>query len=200
MVADDDLQKRLFLGKQPSLNEQAFLKIARRDAGRIQLLDFFQNAFNKVFADVFQQGDFRRRRAQITVLIQVADDLPPDADFLLGEGRELHLPHQVFGQRRALRQHVFQRRSLRVLPVIGDADRSVVFQIVVPVEFLAAVAFAGQFSRAFEGLRILLFDGVDIFLDIVMYLFGSGFVCRHFFQKRIFLHLLIDRFHEFLAR
>ena len=105
----------------------------------------------------------------------------------------------MLNQGRTFRENVVQGWGLPVRTVVRNPDRTVVFQIIIPVKLLPAVSLAGQFCRTFRKLAVFFFNGLDIIFDIGTNLLSADLIRRHFFQQWIFFDFLIDRVHQFLA-
>lgn len=89
----------------------------------------------------------------------------------------------MLGQRGAFRQDVVQCRGVALGPVIGNTHRTVVFQIIIPVEFFAPVPFAGQFGGVLRNLAFFLLNGLNVLFDFRAYFLGAGLVRRRLFQQ-----------------
>ena len=132
-----------------SCSQQALLEVARGDADRIERLDVLQRALDVADRPLGHRGDLLDRGHQIAVVVQVADDRPPDLLQLLVVGLHRELPEQVIGQRAGGRERVLDRRQLldlgrraRLVAVVQVVAEEVLVVGVVP-----GVGLLGAASR-----------------------------------------------------
>ena len=99
VLGDDLLRRRAFEMQVLDLQRQAFLKIARRDADRIEGLDQPQRVFDLVDRPRAHRRDLVDRRDQVAVVIEVADDRFANLANRVVGGLQRQLPFEVIGQR-----------------------------------------------------------------------------------------------------
>ncbi len=97
------------------LFEQAFLKAAAGNPGRIKILDNTENLFNKFGGIASLLSQLFNGHLQITIIIDVTDNFSGQCSLLIFEPRQAQLPHQVIGQRGFPGQQVFIRRSIFIV-------------------------------------------------------------------------------------
>ena len=98
MLADDGLTWRADQAQPVNLQQQAFLQVACRDAGRIECLDQRKCLLHFIRRPGTHRSQFLDRRDQIPVLVQVADDRQPDFPQTVVIGLHEKLPPKVVRQ------------------------------------------------------------------------------------------------------
>ncbi len=189
VLGDDPLGRCAFQPEVAQLQQQAFLQIARRDAGRIEALNQLQRALDVGHRPRAHRAQLVERGHQVAVVVEVADDGRADVADRGVFGLHRELPHQVIRERARGRERVLDRRQLlHFLRRLGA---------VAVVEILAE-----------EVLVVLIVPGVGL----VRLLIGLGFfrrlggfgglqlLGRHFLQHRVLDHLLIEEIRQFQRR
>ena len=66
------------LAQMAKLQHQAFGQISRTDAGWVERLDVMQDGLGFRFTEIRPADDFGHRCPEITVIVEIADQQPPD--------------------------------------------------------------------------------------------------------------------------
>src|SRR5205807_3495958 len=102
MVAHNHLNERSGQPQLLYLEQEAFLEIARSDAGRVEPLNYLQGLETLRHRRTSRLGKIFERCSQVSLLVEVADDGSPHFLFGFVQGRERELPEQMFLQRLSL--------------------------------------------------------------------------------------------------
>jgi len=106
MIEDDPLHKASVTPGQGRLNQQTLAEVPARNAERVEFLDFPNHLFHEGRRNLFLNGNLFRGRGQISVWVQVADDLFADPGFILRKAGQTELPHQVIRERRLCHEEI----------------------------------------------------------------------------------------------
>jgi hypothetical protein len=163
------------------LQPETFLEVPRGDADRVERLHVLQRPLHVPDGPLPHGSDLLNRGDQVAIVIQVADDRPPDLLHAVVVGLQRELPEQVVGERgrrgeRVLdwRQFLHFRRGARAVAVVQVVAEEVVVIGVVP-----GVGLLGG------GLGLLLFR---LLLLRRLQLLG-----RDLLQQRVLHHLLVQK-------
>ncbi len=190
---NDLLRQRVLRIERAKLRQQTFAQVARRHAQRIELLhdgQRFLDVFHRIFSVL---RDLLERRAQVAVLIEVADDRLGDLPHHVVANRDAQLPGKMLGKSLRRGKKFIEGGTLDDLAFAAILIAAAAAQVLVEkrgyVEFFERTGGFGL--RNFLGLRFQ--EG------FVAVIFGDNRVLGQLFQHRVFDHLLIDHFPEFEA-
>jgi hypothetical protein len=145
-VALDHLDAQVvILTASHALDQHALGERARADTDRIERLDLLEHhlADDRVEPEVCRDL-VDRRILDVSVGVDVADDLHPDLELLLREVRHLELPRQVVVQAHRLGERRLERWHLLAVAPEGGHGRThrVVVEVVLPVDLVDRAAVA----------------------------------------------------------
>ena len=108
------LQDDLFCNRVPNrhllqLDEKALFQISRRYTDRIKLLYLQKDSLDLSDWNMHLCTDIIQGYLQVSIFIQVSDDVSSYLMFLLGEMGELKLPKKMVEKGRSLRDKIFER-------------------------------------------------------------------------------------------
>ena len=186
VIGDDLLRERVLRVNQLDLHDQAFLKIARGHAGRVEFLHHGKSFLDIIHRIVSRLRDFIERRRKVAVLIEVADDRVRDLTDRFGADAHAQLPREVIGQARRRGEELVERRFLDFLVLAARGALRARVEVLpeerTEIEFIKWVG-CGSFRNFFRFLFEERFVGVAV---------GGDAILGQLFQNRIRHDLLID--------
>ena len=184
------MRQRVLPIQRAKLHQQAFAQVARSHAQRIELLHHRQG-----FLDVFHRvlsvlRNFLERGAQVTVLIEVADDRFGDLAHHIVANRHAHLPGEMFGE--TLRRG---KKLVKGRPLDGFCFAALRIAAAA-VEVLIEKRSDIEILEGTGGLDLGNFFGFRFQEGFVAVVFRGDAFFGQFLQHRVLDHLLIDHLPE----
>ena len=203
MVADDPRRQRIAGTELTKLDQQALAQIARTHAGRVELLDFGEHGLDGRRFDRGELGQLFDARAEVAVVVGVADDQRGETFLLARKRRKAQLPLEMAEQILRLGEDVLERGPAVV--VAGGIVRvaralklvAVGLEILAPVDLLQVLGVLLDLRRFSDRLGLAhhtvhrRLGGIEL---------ERALLRLAFLEHRVLLELVLDQRLELGAR
>ncbi len=121
MLGDDFRRQAVVQPEVFQLDQEALAQVPRRNSNRVKKLDTLQYGFEVIRGAFRSTADFVTAQSQVTVFIEVLDDMQADRRLALGDLGQAQLPDEMILEGGFFCQTVFPRR--RWIAVLGSRLR-----------------------------------------------------------------------------